>query len=213
MNLKLRFFNQIFQFLGFQKLFVAFLRSLIDSVGSNWFWFSDSRSTGKMSQYLLRLLVTSGVFSCILPYTTRNYTTRTGYTKWKKRRVRDPQTPHLGGKNHPPKPPNPPFLKSKPPDFGMIFSKFFNFFEKYFFEKSSRMVKMNFAADAKSTSRIFFDLENPEISTVLDPKLVGGRGQYFALRQSKKQKIFFFFFERVFHTENTRKDTRNNQQT
>ena len=83
----------------------------------------------------------------------------------------------------------------------MIFSKFFNFFEKYFFEKSSRMVKMNFAADAKSTSRIFFHLENPEISAVLDPKLVGVRGQYFALRQSKKQKIFFFFFERVFHTE------------
>ena len=57
---------------------------------------------------------------------------------------------------------------------------------------------MNFAADAKSTSRIFFDLENPEISTVLDPKLVGGRGQYFALRQSKIQKKIFFSFSSVF---------------
>ena len=60
----------------------------------------------------------------------------------------------------------------------MIFSKFFNFFEKYFFEKSSRMKDLIFAAIFKSTSRIFFHLENPEISAVLDPKLVGGSIMY-----------------------------------
>ena len=84
----------------------------------------------------------------------------------------------------------------------MIFSKFFNFFEKYFFEKSSRMVKVIFAAIDKSTTKTVFHRENPEISTILGLKLVGGRGSVFcsaAVENSKKS--IFFFFERVFHTQ------------
>ena len=84
----------------------------------------------------------------------------------------------------------------------MIFENFFIFFEKYFFKKSSRMKDLIFAAIFKSTSRIFFHLENPEISAVLDPKLVGGRGSVFcSAAVENTKKIFFFFFERVFHTE------------
>ena len=64
------------------------------------------------------------------------------------------------------------------------------------------MKDLIFAAIFKSTSRIFFHLENPEISAVLDPKLVGGRGSVLcsaAVENTKKN--IFFFFERVFHME------------
>ena len=54
---------------------------------------------------------------------------------------------------------------------------------------------MIFAAIDKSACRIFFHLENPEISAVLDPKLVGGRGSVYRSGQAlNRQKIFFFFF-------------------
>ena len=68
----------------------------------------------------------------------------------------------------------------------MIFLKFFIFFEKYFFEKSSRLVKVIFAAIDKSASRNFFRFENPEISAVCRPN--------FALRgggQSARGIVFF----------------------
>jgi len=57
------------------------------------------------------------------------------------------------------------------------------------------MKDLIFAAIDKSACRIFFHLENPEISAVLDPKLVGVGGQYFALRQStiSKKKNFLIF--------------------
>ena len=64
------------------------------------------------------------------------------------------------------------------------------------------MKDLIFAAIFKSTSRIFFYLENPEISAVLDLKLLGGRGSVFcsaAVENTKKKN--FFFFERVFHME------------
>ena len=79
------------------------------------------------------------------------------------------------------------------------FSKKKNFVQNLFIIYSSRMKDLIFAAIFKSTSRIFFYLENPEISAVLDLKLVGGRGSVFcSAAVENTKKIFFFFFERVF---------------
>ena len=57
---------------------------------------------------------------------------------------------------------------------------------------------MIFAAIDKSASRNFFHVENPEISAILDLKLVGGRGSVFCSAAVENTKKFFFSFSSVF---------------
>ena len=64
----------------------------------------------------------------------------------------------------------------------------------------TQTLKVIFAAIAKSTRRIFFHLENPEISAVLDLKLLGDRRSKNSSEgpsNFQKKKIIFFLLIRV----------------
>ena len=82
--------------------------------------------------------------------------------------------------------------------------KFLFFFEKHFFKKSSRLVKVIFAAIDKSASKKIFHLENPEISPVFRPKfdVTGGGQSARGIVTKSKKSLFscFFIFFILFYT-------------
>ena len=89
----------------------------------------------------------------------------------------------------------------------MIFFKFFIFFEKYFFKKSSRLVKVIFAAIDKSATWKFFSLwKSGDIGCLSTQFCTDGRGSTCPWHRVFRRKIVFCLFQLVIYT--TKNDSR-----